>query len=172
MRTLLLFLLLAAFVSCTEEKPGYYAGENYVQFYNSAASVRYDVKTNPSKYPSTLSASITRDTAYFKVQVIGQPSDKPRKVRFEQYYDETDTYPQAEPGVNYVPFDDASLQEMMVVPGDTAYAEIPVVVLYDVTLPSGGTTQYRILNFRIVDSEDLILGQKFLSKGRLQIQQR
>ena len=170
MRTLLIVLLLTAFVSCTEEKPGYYVGENYVQFYY-ASPVRYDMVTNASRYPSVLSATTPRDTAYFKVQVIGQPSDKPRKVRFVQYYDEEDTYPSAVAGVNYVPFDDASLQEIMVVPGDTAYAEIPVVVLYDATQPSGPMQTY-VLRFKIEDSEDLLLGQEFLSKGFLQIQQR
>lgn len=34
-------------------------------------------------------------------------------------------------GINFVPFDDEGLIDYMVVPADTAIAEIPVVIKYD-----------------------------------------
>jgi len=168
-------LFLIVFVSCilgltacTEEKPGLYAGDNYVQFYY-ANPMTFDYISNPLKSP-VINANRLQDTIYFRVQVIGQPSDRARQVSFEQYQEEDEGYEQAVPGVNYVPFDDLSLQELMVVPGDTAYANIPVVILYDKT--SAGMNKKLKLHFKIIDSEDLRLGQPFLSKGLVTISQR
>ena len=160
---------LLGLAACTVEKPGNYIGENYIQFYYGSP-VTFDMVTMPVKPLSGLNANRLQDTAYFRVQVIGQPSDAPRKVRFEQYVDERDVADQAVAGVNYVSFDDPSILKLMVIPGDSAYFNIPVVMLYDKAI--AGMNKACVLRFRIVDSEDLILGQAFLSKGLLTFSQK
>lgn len=163
----IIFLLLGIFslIACTEENPGLYTGNDYIQFYyNGTASS--EIKANPVKYPS-ISAKKTRDTAYFRLQVAGHTSKYPRVIRFEQYVDSTSlTYSElAQPGVNYVSFDDPEIQKLMVIPADSIYMNIPVIVTYDMTVKGSF-----VLDFKLVETEDFEVGnQRELSKGKLSI---
>ena len=142
---ILLIGIVGLIISCHYENPGYYTGENYVTMWRSnigadsgkqvyaPSRINNTVNTlsNPTIY---LSSTNPEDTVWFKIQAFGYPSSEPRKVALEQYYVEgisEDGFEAAVSGVNFVPLDDAGLQEYMVVPGDTAIAEIPVVIKRD-----------------------------------------
>ena len=100
------------FLACTEERPGYYKGEdNWVQFYYvytfnktyiAPAYLPYE------GYQAYVHSGKLRDTVYYRLHLIGQVSDKPRKVAFEPYETEMkyDYYTPAVEGENYVAFDD------------------------------------------------------------------
>ena len=153
-----------SFASCRYEKPGFYEGRDYIQFYYSGNLLHKDsneVKTSPVNYPY-ISSTRLRDTAWFRLKAVGTPSRRERQVRFEQYTNEADkNYIEAVPGVNYVAFDDPEIQKYMVIPADSVHMNIPVVILYDT-----GTRGSVALNFKLVSTDDFELGMPTLLKGR------
>lgn len=152
--------IIGLIVSCHYEKPDYYKGESYITMWRNVIGADSGMQVftpsrinNGSSSTITLSSSNTADTAWFKVQAFGIPSNEARKVMIEQYYVEVETEQGiSEPvsGVNFVPLDDASLVDYMVVPADTAIAEIPVVVTYD---PESAGKKFK-LYFQLLPTED------------------
>ena len=165
--------VLIGLVSCVEERAGYYDGTtNWVQFYYlwHTGTVYVSVPYLPYEgYSPFMSASTLRDTTYFRLHLVGFPSDTPRRVRLEPYNGELayDYISRAEPGVDYVAFDDPEMEPHLLVPGDTAYVDIPVIVLHNPE-KYGSTLQ---LDFKLVDSEDLEVGDTCLMRARLTIYQ-
>lgn len=161
------FIIICAIVgfwACTEERAGYYVGEdNWVQFYYTwPVSQEYIYY----QYGATLSPTNLYDTVYFRLHIIGRPSDSPRKVRFETYQAEMDYdyYVPAISGEDYIAFDDPEMEQHLIVPGDTAYFDVPVILKYN----PDHAGSYVQGDFRLVDSEDLIVGDTCLMKGRFQ----
>ncbi len=160
---IILFLVCAtSFVACHYERPGFYEGGNYIQFYydNLVYKDSSDYLTRPQNYPY-ISSTRLQDTAWFRVQAVGQPAHYDRAVRFEPYVNAADSNStEAVPGVHYVAFDDPEIQPLMVVPADSVYMDIPVVILYD-----ADTRGSVALNFRLVATDDFEIGMPTLSKG-------
>ena len=124
-------------------------------------TVKVDRKTAPLNYPYVNSNRL-RDTAWFRLQAVGRPAQKDRLVRFEPYINKADSnYITAVPGVNYVAFDDPEIQRHMIIPADSVYMNIPVVILYDAE-----TKGSVALNFQLVPTDDFELGELTLRKGR------
>lgn len=160
---IIIFCVLG-FVACEYEKPGFYEGRDYIQFYYKGHLIykdSNDVKAVSLNYAS-VSATRLRDTAWFRLHAIGMPSNRDRKIQFEQYVNEADSnYVVAVPNVNYVAFDHSEIQKYMVIPADSVYMNIPVVILYD-----AGAKRRVALNFRLVPTDDFELGVLTLLKGR------
>ena len=157
---------ILGFLACTEERPGYYKGEdNWVQFYYVYAFDKTyiaPVYLPYEGYQASVYSGKLRDTVYFRLHLIGQTSDKPRKVAFEPYEAEMkyDYYTPAVEGENYVAFDDPEMEKVLTIPGDSAYIN-PAVTSY---------TSYQ-LDFRLVNTEDLVIGDTCFMKGRLEFSQ-
>ena len=131
---ILIIGLIGLIVSCHYERPEYYKGNSYVCMWREIVGADSGKQVFPPSRNNYiyLNASKLQDTAWFKVQAFGIPAFESRKVMFEQYYvgdEEGFSVPVA--GINFVPFDDEGLIDYMVVPADTAIAEIPVVIKYD-----------------------------------------
>lgn len=164
-------LVIVCFVgclACTEERAGYYEGEdNWVQFYytwpvgNPYISLVYYPYAG---YMAMLNSQNTRDTVYFRLHLIGRPSTETRTVKFESYDGELeyDYLEHAVAGEDYVAFDDPEMLPCLEIPGDSAYINIPVILLYN---PSkvGKTLQ---LDFKLIDSPDLVVGDTCLMRAR------
>lgn len=175
MKRALIIVIVSVFISCTTQLPGTYKGGNYVQFffdYQVILNLSREYISSPYPYAPyvSLSEMNQQDTVYFRLHIAGEVSKEPRHVRLIQYKDTTNTwalYPQA--GVNYIGFDDPIMLEALTIPGDSAYINIPIVVKYDPA--SAGTYQSFQLDFQLIDSEDLEVGEQFLSKGRFSFYQ-
>lgn len=165
--SIILFVVsIVMLVSCHYEKPGFYEGNAYIQFYYSGLMNQDTTEriTNPLNYPYVSSTRL-QDTAWFRLQAVGGPVNRDRKVKFEQYSVElTGSSMEAVPGVNYVAFDDPEMQKYMIIPADSVYMNIPVVILYD-TEKKGSF----VLNFELVPTEDFELGVPTLLKGKYSI---
>lgn len=75
--------------------------------------------------------SVERDTVWYDIQTMGFLSDEDRPVTLVQL----DTAAcNAQPGVHYVAFDDASLQSYYIIPAGKSTARLPIVLLRDATL--------------------------------------
>ena len=169
MRTCIIIVCaLIGLCACTEERAGYYIGEDaYVQFYYSG----YFFTGRPSSrmasqqnYSMGLSETNLSDTLYFRIYIVGNESDSPRRVRLKTYVPEESTlgFYTAEEGVDFVSFDDPALESYLTVPGDTAYYDIPVIVKYNPEKVGYNMEGY----FQLIDSEDLIVGDTCLTKAR------
>lgn len=180
MRALLMILLTGLFfVACTEEKPGYYEGDNYICFtkqgtrlYAQDTIINLGSKSVGNEtYPYS---SKRIDTVYIRVRVIGDISKAARPVKFEQYTIEGTTAVDAVPGVNYVAFDDSRVKDLMVVPADSVEVNIPIIVLFDQN--SAGQYFSRVLNFRLKETDNFELASKTYYRtpyrGKLMINQQ
>ena len=166
---ILVLIFTGSLVACSETDLPLYKGTDYVRFYNLESNISVEKITKPTEpsYISSLNASNPSLVVKYKVQLIGNTSKKDRKVKFEQFFPEGEEN-QAVSGVNFVPFDDPEMAEQMIIPADSIWAYIPVKLTYD---PAKGYSTYK-LNFRIVDSEDLLVGTpKLLSWGFVQFSQ-
>ena len=155
-----------SFASCHYEKPGFYEGRDYIQFYYSGNLLHKDsneVKTSPVNYPY-ISSTRLRDTAWFRLKAVGTPSSRERQVRFEQYTNEADkNYIEAVPGVNYVAFDDPRMEEYYVIPPHTSSILVPVILLRDPDVDFGSSwSKTFCLHFEIVPNDEVkILDSRF-----------
>lgn len=148
-------------IACSHEKPDFYKGGSYVQFWREIPGADSGTIVSPTNYP-WINSSREYDTAWFRIQAVGIPSSKDRQIKFEQYDQEEEYYIQAVAGVNYVPFDDPELQKYMVIPGDSTEVLVPVVIKYD-----PNTSASLSLHLRLVPTADFELGQPGLTRGRL-----
>lgn len=163
---ILFFVCIVMAVSCHYEKPGFYQERTYIQFYypNLINKDTTDYMTRPLNYPY-INSNRLKDTAWFRLQVVGGPVKWDREVKFRQYSVElTGNDMEAVPGVNYIPFDDPEIQKRMIIPADSVYMNVPVVILYDTE--KKGTF---VLNFELVPTDDFELGMPSLSKGMYRI---
>jgi hypothetical protein len=98
--------------------------------------------------------SIIRDTVYIQVNTIGEMANVDRAVKFVQVSNKTDLNP-AVSGQHFVPFDDPSLKNVMVIKANTVKAKIPVVLLRDASLK---TNTYR-LRLQLAANDQFALGE-------------
>jgi hypothetical protein len=98
--------------------------------------------------------TIIRDTVYIQVNTIGEMASVDRAVKFVQVSNKTDLFP-AVSGQHFVPFDDPSLKNLMVIKANTVKAKIPVVLLRDASLK---TNTYR-LRLQLAANDQFGLGE-------------
>jgi hypothetical protein len=99
-------------------------------------------------------STIIRDTVYIQVNTIGEMANVDRAVKFVQVSNKTDLFP-AVSGQHFVPFDDPSLKNLMVIKANTVKAKIPVVLLRDASLK---TNTYR-LRLQLAANDQFALGE-------------
>lgn len=146
--------------ACTQEKPGLYTGGGGLCFYYTGAGT-YDSKPYPVSWKSgSVGANTLQDTLYFRIDVYGSRSEEPRRFRLKQstlsaldslsYYQSREV---AVAGVNYMSFDDPEYQQYLVIPPDSSYVLVPVIMMYDPTC----TPEYHgfQLHFEIDPTEEL-----------------
>lgn len=148
-------------IACSHEKPEFYKGGNYIQFWVGEPDASIGYVVTPKNYPR-INSNQLYDTAWLRVQVVGEISPRDRRIKFEQYDQEDAYYTQAVAGVNYVPFDDPELQKYMVIPADSSAVNIPVVVKYDVNTKASIN-----LYLRLLPTEDFELGQVGWTKAKV-----
>ena len=156
---------VSLFSACTEEKPGFYKGKDGVCFY--WAGSMYDSTPYPDSYAEgLLSSGKLRDTLYFKLWVMGNISTHDRRLVLKQsVLSSTDSSSYANKNVavaggNYVAFDDPEMEKFLIIPPDSSYVYIPVIMTYDPTI--AGTRQDFRLHFEIVPTDELpIMDSRF-----------
>ena len=107
-----------------------------------------------------------QDTLYFKLWVMGNISTHDRRLVLKQsVLSSTDSSSYANKnvavaGVNYVAFDDPEMEKFLIIPPDSSYVYIPVIMTYDPTI--AGTRQDFRLHFEIVPTDELpIMDSRF-----------
>ena len=139
-------ILAAVVTGCTKT--------DYLLFNDSARVQLSDTATINSTFfyePAT----VIRDTVYIQVNTIGNTTSKDREVKLVQVTEPGVTNP-AVAGVHYVPMDDPSLKDLMIVKGNRASAMIPVVLLRD---PSLKVNSFR-LRLELVANDQFSLGEQ------------
>ncbi|WP_293306795.1 DUF4843 domain-containing protein [Pedobacter sp. UBA5917] len=138
-------LISVTAISCSKTQGLLYSDVARVQL-NDTATVSstfvYDAPT------------ITRDTIYIQVNTIGEMANVDRAVKFVQVNNKTDLFP-AVSGQHFVPFDDPSIKNLMVIKANTVKAKIPVILLRDASLK---TNTYR-LRLQLAANDQFALGE-------------
>lgn len=115
---------------------------------------------------------VHRDTVFLTVQTMGNLSDAPRKIAFEQVpeYDITYKYDnkgnlvdstviekpnKAVPGVHYVSMDAEEMQPLLIAKSRMVYVKIPVILLRDTSL----RREEKRLCLKLVGTDDFKLGE-------------
>ena len=153
-RNIFILLCLAGVAvssGCKEQRPGYFEGSDYIRFYTTGSnSTSGDYTASPSVSPPSISMVNPEATYLFKLQVVGDVVDRPRRFFIETYEDETQTQAVPVTGVNYVPFDDERIVQELVVPANANTVEFPVIVKFD--FDTHGNSNFR-LAFRLVEKD-------------------
>lgn len=122
--------------------------------YSDIARVQLNDTTTVSSTFVYKAPTITRDTVYIQVNTIGAMANVDRAVKFVQVSNKTDLFP-AVSGQHFVPFDDPSIKNLMVIKANTVKAKIPVVLLRDASLK---TNTYR-LRLQLAANDQFALGE-------------
>ncbi len=117
----------------------FYYGDNL-----TTAGVKAGMGVGSHSFKLNSAEGQMRDTVWLKVNTMGKLSDDSRPLALMQTEDTTRGVVNAVPGKHYVAFDDPSLQELYRVPGKSAVAEVPVVVLRDASLETDGDVVLKI----------------------------
>lgn len=134
-------LLLAT--ACEKELPTFLDDECFLIFNYGAGKKTGNVNISENdrrgSYSFLMNAAEeqTRDTVWLKVNTLGKLSPDSRPLALIQVEDTNRNVVNAVAGKHYVAFDDPALAELYRVPGDSAVAEVPVVVLRDPSLKEG-----------------------------------
>lgn len=141
--------LLCLCVACEEALPMFETEQDRLNF---AVEPKKETPTPVRKTFVYDPENFLRDTIYVPVKSMGFVRNYDRFVQFEQV--RLDSVFNAEPGVHFVPFDDAEVKDLMVLPAGQEAAEIPVIVLRDTTLRD----TVSVLQLRIVENEYFKVG--------------
>lgn len=147
-----------ALISCNQENYLLYESESRLQF---GPEPEYIYRTDDhSVWGDTLQSytfiyldeSVMEDTVWFHLHTMGSLSDEDRPFRLEQI--ELEGEENAVAGVHYRAFDDPAAAELYVIPKNSAYRHVPIIVKRDASL-SGKTVRLR---FQLVANEYFQLG--------------
>lgn len=133
--------MLAA--ACEQELPTFSDDECFLIFNYGAGKKTGDATVSENdrrrSYSFLLNAAEEqiRDTVWLKINTLGKLSPDSRPIALVQVEDTNRNVINAVAGKHYVAFDDPSLAELYRMPGDSAVAEVPVVVLRDPSLKEG-----------------------------------
>lgn len=155
------------YCSCSEKLNfEYYSGPDYIRFKPNNFAGDYTDSYKGVWYFS--SRGNTDDTViYCPVEVLGNLSSRPRQIRLEQTFP-NDGYPQATPGLLYVPFDDPASLAAMQIPADTGTFSIPIRIINNRDTLSKYYNGVR-LNFKLVDSDDFQAADSAFIHGYIHI---
>lgn len=138
-----LLLLTAA---CEKDLPVFSDDEGFLIFNYGAGKKTDDATVSENdrrgSYSFLLNAAEEQmcDTVWLKVNTLGKLSSDSRPIALVQVEDTNRNVINAVAGKHYVAFDDPSLAELYRMPGNSAVAEVPVVVLRDPSLKEGDVT--------------------------------
>lgn len=138
-----LLLLTAA---CEKDLPVFSDDEGFLIFNYGAGKKTDDATVSENdrrgSYSFLLNAAEEQicDTVWLKVNTLGKLSSDSRPIALVQVEDTNRNVINAVAGKHYVAFDDPSLAELYRMPGNSAVAEVPVVVLHDPSLKEGDVT--------------------------------
>jgi hypothetical protein len=141
--------------------------------YNDVARIQM-ADTGVSSYTFVYEAPVVvRDTVYIRLNTIGGITGQDRKVTLEQVteYDityvrdpvtnkVTDSTVKEKPfkaiaGKHYIPFDDPSMQALLVIKANKAFDSLPIILLRDTSLKSNS---YR-LRLKVVANNEFATGE-------------
>lgn len=132
-------LLLAT--ACEKDLPVFSDGVCMLNFYYgdnlTTAGVKASMGRGSHSFKLNSAEGQMRDTVWLKVNTMGKLSVDDRPLALVQIEDTTQGVVNAVAGQHYVAFDDPSLEALYRVPGKSAVAEVPVVVLRDASLKTG-----------------------------------
>lgn len=158
--------------------------EDY-QLFNSPSRVQWKDTVTVYQTFASKRETVLRDTVWLKANVMGGPSNEPKKLKIKQVkgihyaytYDKagvvidttaTEVPNQAIPGVHYIPFDSEEMQKLLVQktvvtnnPQDVEI-NIPVIVLRDASLSENNYLLY----VQLEQSDDFLPGE---SEKRIKI---
>lgn len=152
-RLILLFTVFVGLSACQEENVIPYTGGSYIYFNKSYGDdSEYDktlITTQNLFMPGTVTEA---DTVWFRVHIRGVLADTAREVKFRclENSDLPGNALPAEPGKHFVAFDDAQIRQQMVIPADSTWADIPVVILPD---PEAEANTRLCLDFELATNE-------------------
>lgn len=137
------FILLALFffMACKDEAPSGYTGKDALYF--DVINSKREVYRTFFLLPQTQ----TQDTVRIRANTMGNLAGHDRPVAIRQINAE---HPgAAQPGVHYIALDDPSMQDKLVVPADSSFVYIPLVLLRH---PDMEKTEFK-LEMEIVGNE-------------------
>ena len=117
--------LLGSATACTENEMEVYQNDPAIYFnHEDADSIAYSF--------FTLDSHIPRDTVWVEALTMGMPSDQSRPFSLVQA--NSGDADAAQPGVHYVPFDDAEVRDSICISAGEVSRLIPVILLRDESL--------------------------------------
>lgn len=134
---LLLASCLLTLTSCEKDLEKFNQEDSWVNWFFNYEEDNYifNEETPKTSYSFAYAGSgVQTDTLWYYVQTTGFVSDRDRQIELVQVQDETAGVVNAQPGVHYVPFDDASIKEYYVAPAGTPKFLIPIVLKRDASL--------------------------------------
>ena len=173
MKNVLIMICCACLLGACDkaEVSSIYSGPDGIHFYYDQAGP-FDADPYPnSSETGSLSSSEKIDTLWYKIDIMGNVSEKERKFSLKQsvlssmdsssYYTGIATV--AVPWVNYVAFDDPRMEEYYVIPPRTSSVLVPVILLYDPKVDYGSSfSKSFCLHFEIVPNDEVkILDSRF-----------
>lgn len=170
----IIIITTLAFISCKEELPAPYKGENLVQF-SSADSIQYF-------WTSALDPEAEYDTLWVEVRTVGRLVNYDREIALVQekaigydlVYDKVgnivdttfyDIQYQALVNKHYVDFNDANLKKFMKIPANEYKADIPIVMHRD-----NENTKVLTMQVRLIGLGNTIIGDPKYSVRKITIQ--
>ncbi len=133
--------LLLLVTACEKDLPVFSDGECMLNFnYGdnlTTAGVRPGMGVGSYSFKLNAQEGQMRDTVWLKVNTMGKLSKESRPIALVQMEDTTQGVINAVAGKHYVAFDEPGLAALYQVPGKSAVAEVPVVVLRDASLQQG-----------------------------------
>lgn len=153
--------------SCKKEAPAIYSGQQFLEFYytNNIKAVTAGYSTFFYKDPV-----VKFDTVLFRVRAVGTVPGKTSYIKFKAFADTSvaPAYPDAIPGVHYVPFDNADLKLLWKMEAGKFEAYVPVITIRDASLKNA-TYQ---LHFKIDKSDDFAPGSSDHTEGIVYLSDR
>jgi hypothetical protein len=148
--------IVALLLACQDEYNLYDRKNAFVQFgpeqdkiYKSSFDLADTAKSFTFVY---LNSSVVQDTVYFDLYALGGPSEVDRKFAIKQV--QVPGSANAEPGKQYVAFDDPSVSELYQIKAGEVHLRMPVIMLRDESL----TTETYVLGMELEDNENFLIG--------------
>lgn len=137
--------LAPLFMACEKDLPLYNTSDCWLNFvyYNYAGNIMKGESVTDAMRQSTYSfiktgasegQDIQRDTVWFEVSTMGFLSDKDRPVQLKQIITNDND---AQPGIDYIAFDDPEFYNICKVGANQSHVYIPIVVLNNEGLRNG-----------------------------------
>ena len=145
LKSLIACCCLPLFTACEKELKPFDSNDAWLNFhYINWSGGREELMQDDSYYSfamrsASLGVDLEQDTVWLEVETMGYVYDQDRTIELKQVPisdEDLQEYGEAEAqaGVHYVPFDDATLLSKSYVPAGATIAKVPIVVLRDPSL--------------------------------------